>query len=113
MLSKREVQKMANEKRLIDVSKTINHIQRHIDENVEQKNPVSCFVLGFIIKCLEQEPTVDAVEVVHGRWEPRTDAIGFVRCSVCHDCNVYDDWVDGKRWAYCPNCGAKMRGSEE
>jgi hypothetical protein len=54
---------MLNEKRLIDVSKIINHIQRHIDENVEQKNPVSCFVLGFIIKCLEQEPTVDAVEV--------------------------------------------------
>ena len=52
----------------------------------------------------------DAVEVVHGRWEPRTDAIGFVRCSVCHDCNVYDDWADGKKWNYCPNCGAKMDG---
>lgn len=63
---------MANKKRLIDVSKIINHIQRHIDENVEQKNPVSCFVLGLIIKCLEQEPTVDAVEVV--------------RCKACCSC---------------------------
>ena len=45
---------------------------------------------------------------VHGRWEPRSDAPGFVRCSNCHDCNVYDDWIDGKKWKYCPNCGAKM-----
>lgn len=55
----------------------------------------------------------DAVELVkatHGRWEPRKDAPGFVRCSVCHDCNVYDDWLDGKKWWYCPNCGAKMDG---
>lgn len=58
----------------------------------------------------ENAPTVDAVEVVHGRWEPRTDVFGFVRCSVCHDCNIYDDWADGKKWNYCPNCGAKMDG---
>ena len=55
-------------------------------------------------------PTVDVVEVVHGRWEPRQDVIGFVRCSVCHDCNIYGDWADGKKWNYCPNCGAKMDG---
>ena len=61
-------------------------------------------------KLIADAPTVDAVEVVHGRWEPRTDAIGFVRCSVCHDCNIYDDWADGKKWNYCPNCGAKMDG---
>lgn len=44
-----------------------------------------------------------------GRWEPRKDAIGFVRCSVCHDCNIYGDWADGEKWRYCPNCGADMR----
>lgn len=70
---------MANEKRLIDVSKTINRIQMYIDENVEQKNPVSCFVLGLIIKCLEQEPAVDAVEVVrckdckHSVWDEENE----------------------------------------
>lgn len=46
--------------------------------------------------------------VKHGRWEPRKDVPGFVNCSVCHDCNIYDDWADGKKWKYCPNCGAKM-----
>lgn len=55
----------------------------------------------------------ETAPVVHGRWEPRTDVIGFVRCSVCHDCNIYDDWPDGKKWNYCPNCGAKMDGEND
>lgn len=42
-------------------------------------------------------------------WEPRTDAIGFVRCSNCRDCNTYDEWPDGKKWNFCPNCGAEMK----
>ena len=46
----------------------------------------------------------------HGRWEKRKDVFGFVCCSACHDCNIYDDWADGKKWNYCPNCGAKMDG---
>ena len=76
----------------------------------------SSFTIEYVFKWLAEEfeiidaPTVDAVEVVHGRWEPREDAIGFVRCSVCHDCNIYDDWPDDKKWNYCPNCGAKMDG---
>lgn len=53
-------------------------------------------------------PAADVEVVKHGRWEKRKDVIGFVRCSVCHDCNIYDDWPDGKKWGYCPNCGAKM-----
>lgn len=53
---------------------------------------------------------VDAVEVVHGMWEPHPNYPGFDRCAVCHDCIVYDDWVDGIKWRYCPNCGAKMDG---
>ena len=61
-----------------------------------------------IIDRIGEQPTIDAVEVVHGRWEQRTDVNGFARCSVCHDCNIYDEWPDGKKWKYCPNCGAKM-----
>jgi hypothetical protein len=47
-----------------------------------------------------------------GEWEARTDAPGFVRCSVCKNCNVYDDWLDGKKWKYCPECGAIMEGAK-
>ena len=62
---------------------------------------------GKMFHLIEDAPTVDAVEVVHGVWEPRKDVPGFVNCSVCHNCNIYDDWPDGKKWNYCPNCGAK------
>lgn len=61
------------------------------------------------MEAVENAETIDPETLrPMGRWEPRTDVVGFVRCSVCHDCNVYDDWADGKKWNYCPNCGAKM-----
>ena len=106
---------MANEKRLIDVNDVIDEINEAIS-NIAFTSPyqsdISTMVSGMerVLDIVEDSPTVDAVEVVHGRWEPRKDAIGFVCCSVCHDCNIYGDWADGKKWNYCPNCGAKMDG---
>ena len=94
---------MANEKRLIDAEAMREYwLENGENEYVYDTNAV--------LDSIDEQPTVDAVEVVHGRWEPRTDVVGFVRCSVCRDCNVYDDWADGKKWNYCPNCGAKMDG---
>ena len=51
-------------------------------------------------------PTVDAVEVVHGRWSIDKSFMPFV-CT-CSECGaVYD--IDGAfDWHYCPMCGAKM-----
>lgn len=49
------------------------------------------------------DSTVDAVEVVHGRWNP-CGSCGY-RCSKC------DFWVTFRSLNnYCPNCGAKMDG---
>ena len=61
---------------------------------------------------IDDAPTVDAVEVVHGEWihhyydsgEPIDDKW---YCSECHMCN------DHRRTWYCPNCGAKMDGGNE
>jgi hypothetical protein len=61
-----------------------------------------------LVKHIEEAPAADVAPVRHGRWEARKDVPGFVNCSVCHDCNIYDDWADGKKWKYCPDCGAKM-----
>lgn len=57
---------------------------------------------------LANAPAVDAVEVVHGRWEkviPTKSAAKWctkVSCSICHR-QGYD------HHNYCPNCGADMR----
>ena len=69
-------------------------------------------------------PTIDAVGVVHGKWE---DEFGgaFVnpryRCSVCkvralfrHEQNSLGGWEEVQALTdYCPNCGADMRGETE
>ena len=63
--------------------------------------------LRIIIKL---QPTVDAVEVVHAKWE-HSPEIGD---EVCSNCGF--EWWDGCQECgvrpsnifYCPNCGAKM-----
>ena len=57
-------------------------------------------------------PTVDAVEVVHGRWE-RTEYHGYIRCSKCKDVYIPEEWVEDGKWKYCQNCGAKMDENEK
>ena len=58
---------MANEKRLIDVNKVINSMQKCLDESPDKKHSVGYFAFESIIECLKREPTVDAVEVVRCR----------------------------------------------
>lgn len=51
-------------------------------------------------------PTVDAVPVVHGRWN---NMDGYKMRKVCSECG-WDVPEYGKFYSYCPNCGAKMDG---
>jgi hypothetical protein len=54
-------------------------------------------------------PTVDAVEVKHGRWSPVTYGLGVtVTRWMCSNCKKYENSYS--RTNYCPNCGADMRG---
>lgn len=57
-------------------------------------------------------PAVDAAPVRHGRWEEKMEHAGYVCCSVCHDCYVEKGWIFNKKWAWCPQCGARMDGGE-
>ena len=85
---------MANEKRLIDAnalleSKWWDSLKDDFDKARAKIIVQSCH-------------TVDAVEVVHGRWLLCSDCIDlFPKCSVC-------DSYELSRRNYCPNCGAKM-----
>ena len=58
------------------------------------------------------QDTVDAVEVVHGKWK-EYKGTGYLGCSVCWDVFVEEEWLTENRWNYCPNCGAKMDGGNE
>ena len=68
---------------------------------------------------VEDMPTVDAVEVVHGRWKEMhyeggiLDGTNFDRCSVCGYERVFDDPAFKTVFKYCPNCGAKMNGGAD
>jgi hypothetical protein len=122
---------MANEKRLIDADEAI----RHLRGACVAKYP-STFYYGLFAAANEIQlaPTVDAVEVVHGRWIIKSKEIRpfeYVAVAACSECHVETesnrslyisgfsmDMVDGivRREAknmglgnYCPNCGADMR----
>ena len=61
-----------------------------------------------IWEMVNDAPTIDAVEVVHGEWIDRSDGIegAWNYCSVCGEqaIDLYD---------FCPNCGAKMDGERK
>jgi hypothetical protein len=64
---------------------------------------------------IEQLPTVDAVEVVHGY---DTGRCRIFHCSEC-GYGVNDIYQEDEHnypvgeFKYCPNCGAKMDGGNE
>lgn len=76
---------------------------------------------GGIISCIDELghieaeffaddiPTVDAVQVVHGRWLKAGYVCGEgeFECSVCHK----TEWrTTISRFDWCPFCGARMDG---
>lgn len=104
---------MESEKRLSDVDVLIRTIMdihsAHYDITYEG-----------IIRLLKDAPTVDAVEVVHGRWNRRDDPefiMGDYECSACEyvECDVDTSCLEPgvNCLYYCPNCGAKMDGGNE
>lgn len=76
---------------------------------LEVQNPIA--TMCDAKRVLAEMPATDVAPVKHGTWE-KSNLNGFVRCSVCHDCYVDDDWIDGKKWQYCPHCGTKLDGGD-
>ena len=95
---------MATEKRLIDANALIENLKllaKH--ENGAQQSAI----LG-VVHTISCTPTVDAVEVVHGRWLTAEEYAnqgnnGWLYCSECEQ-----PMREFYGWGYCPNCGAKM-----
>ena len=71
-----------------------------------------CEEPGDFRKEIENAPTVDAVEVVHGRWKKASETMPIYRCSACKERNLFKNG-DNVLSNYCPNCGAKMDGGND
>ncbi len=77
------------------------------------------FTVG-IQQAVDEQPTIDAVPVVHGRWEKEypmvakhfklTDGTFAEYLSRCSNCGAIYQYAP---YRYCPSCGAKMDGGEE
>ena len=112
---------MANKMRLIQPGTLIEELKemKKDDPHRKKRGLIERWVrdIGYeiLIQIVKHFPTVDAVEVVHGRWVPEyeyggTDggtAVSAYGCSVCHG---YVGWLFGEVYKYCPHCGAKMDG---
>lgn len=69
---------------------------------------------------IDSEPAADVAPVLHGRWERigikgRKGLPIYPCCSACGRVSAaYRSEWEGLRgpWKYCPNCGARMDGSE-
>ena len=98
---------MATEKRLIDANALSNAIPG-ISKDMKRPGAVELACLLMIAEAR----TVDAVEVVHGRWiaVPSSDMMTgkAYKCSECGKMR-YGSWMPN----YCQNCGAKMDGGAD
>ena len=89
---------MVSERRAIDA----NALQRKLVEMADLYDADYLFV-DAVMDEIDNAPTVDAVEVVHGRW------IKYITCYRCSECSHQVTSADN----YCPNCGAKMDGGND
>ena len=95
---------MATEKRLIDANALKAYINSKSTHSLNEWDTIG------VLAAIDKQPSVDAVEVVHGRWEYDFEPIAWCEdyvkevytCSVC-ECRSQDESH------YCPNCGADMR----
>ena len=84
--------------RLIDADALIDAFNES-----DRDSALADYVFNTVIKVIYMSPTIDAVEVRHGRWNYIAD--GVWQCNECH-------WLSNVAYAFCPNCGARMDGDE-
>lgn len=96
--------------RLIDANKLLkkNKEAYRASEKNPEGNFISTILFHSLNKMINDAETVDAVEVVHGRWIGPTRVDANNNKYECSECGFWG--VPG--WVACPKCGAKMDSGE-
>ena len=83
--------------RYIDADKLSENIIRQVN------NPM---IRNWLLAMVNDQPTVDVVEVKHGKWKVDETHDYEPYCSLCGH-----EPIAGEKYNYCPDCGADMRGT--
>lgn len=96
--------------RLINVDALIERLKQYAHRYDDDDEIPYSFIYDSFIYEVEQEQTVDAVPVRHGKWIYGNDFHCYTAsCSVCGYQRRTDIKATGwNQWKYCPHCGAKM-----
>ena len=114
-----EVKKMANEKRLIDAVRFREALERYYNApHVTMFNNYSKgmrIAIETCVELLDAQRTIDAVEVVHGRWIEKQEMLSWCEddVDVFWECSLCECQNGVGLSPYCPNCGAKMDGERK
>ena len=95
----------------ISLEQLVDELVSLNDENLARRVVESSDV-QWCLSELQDILAADAAPIKHGVWE-KTDSTHLLRCSACRDCYIDEDWLDGKKWNFCPECGAKMNGGDD
>ena len=89
-----------------------------LKESIREKTLFVKWQKVLIEMVIDDQPTVDAVPVVHAQWFTSYD--GMLHCSHCFETPtnrvmvraelIYDMTPIREKMHYCPNCGARMDG---
>jgi len=100
--------------RTIDADTLKRKVQRLATETWKMQVKASAeTILNQFIDYIDHAPTVDAVPVVHGRWQYHINANNEVNTkdAYCSRCGFYVDVTttfNFNKYLHCPNCGTRM-----
>lgn len=94
---------------MIDENKLIEDLQKKFPEwKSSSVGGIVKIIIDKVIRIIKEQPTVEAVPVVHGEWIH--DINNLYGCSVCMN---RETMSPNKKKNFCPNCGADMRKKVE
>lgn len=62
-----------------------------------------------LLRIINEQPTIEAVPVVHGEWIFDKYTAKFGNPYSCSNCNE----EFGDTYNFCPNCGSRMNGGSD